>query len=654
MATRSGRVRAAVASVVAALAAVSVLAGCAQSSPGATPPVRAPQAAGELSRADVDAWLDGVVPAALDRSGIPGAAVSIVHDGELLTARGYGRADVELGTPVDPEETLFRTGSVSKLFTATAVMQLVERGELDLDVNVEEYLDLELDNTFDAPVTLRTLLSHTAGFEERYRDIISLGEEPMPLRDFVLQVPAIVAEPGTVPAYSNYGLSLAGYIVERVSGTPFDEYIRSSVLEPLGMGSSSFTQPLPADLEERLASGYSDASAPAGPFEGVDPAPAGALTSSATDMARFMLSQLGEGEASVLEPATLDLMQRPALDDETLGTLAEGPRMTLGYFDESRGGTRVLGHGGDTLYFHSHLQLFPDDGAGIFISMNGSGRGPLDSTELREAVLEGFADRYFAGEPSGGASRAASDRQVEPTAAEHAALAEGTYRESRSGSSNFMSVLAPLSPVTVQALDDGRIVVTPGPVSLYPAVFEEVAPWRWQEVDGERVLSMRVEDGVVQAIGYESAFAYLRTGEKESAALPVLVTSAAVLLIALLAWPIGAIVRRRSGSRGIRSVPLLLTRLGVAATVLALAAWTATILAVAGLEQVPDASIRVTQGLQLLGVAAIVPGVLTFVQAIRRRWGWRRVIASGLVVLALVGVAWFAFAFHLLSPSIAY
>lgn len=433
--------RAAFLATLFALAATAI-AGCgAGTSPtNPAPPVGAPAAPGAstdpaaLNGRDVNAWLDGLLPAALQRTGIAGASVAVVRDGKILTARGYGHADTgtddgAVPVPVDPDRHLFRVGSVSKLVTATAVMQLVEKGALDLDADIRDHLDLTPPRSYDRAVTLRHLLTHTAGFEERVGGLIDLAGTGTDLREaLATDPPEQIYEPGTVPAYSNYGNALAGYIVERVSGTRFEEYVERNVLGRAGMTSSTFAQPLPPHLRERLSNGYDEASAPAVPFETVGVPPAGALSAPATDMARFMLAHLGApaGGAALLSPATLELMHRPALDAASLGTLAGGPRMTLGFFEENRNGHRILGHGGDTSYFHSHLQIYPDDRAGIFISLNSNGRGAIDSHELRQAVLSGFADRYFP------PARPLPARSVDAaTTAEHAAMAAGTYESSR-------------------------------------------------------------------------------------------------------------------------------------------------------------------------------------------------------------------------------
>jgi CubicO group peptidase (beta-lactamase class C family) len=612
----------------------------------------------ELDRADVDAWLDGLLPAALERSRIAGATVSVVHDGALLTARGYGWADTGADggepVPVDPARTLFRPGSVSKLVTATAVMQLVESGDVDLDTDVAEYLDFDVPRAFDDPITLRHLLSHTAGFEERVAGTIGGEEDTVDLRAaLATDPPEQVYRPGTTPAYSNYGNALAGYVVEHVSGEPFEQYVQEHVLERAGMTSSTFVQPLPADLRDRMSRGYPTASEPAVPFEVVGVPPAGALSAPATDMAGFMLGLLGEPTGDpLLEPATLELMRQPALDEDALGTLAAGDRMALGFFQEDRNGHRIVGHGGDTNVFHAHLQLYPEERTGIYVSLNGSGAGALDSLQIREQVMHGFADRYFPG-PAGTGETVDAD-----TAREHAALAAGTYTDSRAMHSTFLAAVGVLSPTHVTAEEDGRIVVSPGPLSDRPVRYEEVEPFVWQEVGGQRTIAARATDGQVDAIGYDSAFTLLRADPAVDLALPVVAASAVVLLLGLLAWPVGALVRRFA-HRPTRREPAgrparAATRVASAAALVALVGWTATVTAVMSFQDPPVAALRGLQALQGIGLLGLVPALVAVVGDVRRRAGWWRVAGSVLVLLALTGVAWFAVTYRLLAPSLSY
>jgi CubicO group peptidase (beta-lactamase class C family) len=670
---RSGSRVARLGAVLATAVVVGLAAGCGAGSTQFTPapPVGTPAAPGApndpaaLNGTDVNAWLDGLLPAALERTGIAGATVAVVHDGEILTARGYGHADTGTGDggtstspePVDPDRHLFRAGSVSKLVTATAVMQLVQSGDVDLDADIQNYLDFTLPRNYRGAITLRHLLTHTPGFEERIAGLI--GEEgttPDLRESLVTDPPEQIYEPGTVPAYSNYGNALAGYIVERVSGMRFEDYVERNVLARAGMTSSTFEQPLPPPLQDRMSNGYDNASAPPAPFEIVSTPPAGALSAPATDMARFMLAQMGEpvGDAPLLDGPTLDLMHRPALGADALGGLADGPRMTLGFFDESRGGHRILGHGGDTNYFHSHLQIYPEEHAGIFISLNSNGNGEIVSHELRQAVLSGFADRYFPAvdDPATGTVDAA-------TAAEHAAMAAGTYESSRAMESTFLNAIGLTGHTEVSVRDDGRLLFEPGPLSASPAVYEEVAPWVWREVGGHTTLPMRVADGRVEAIGFDSAFALLPVAPARSSgvAVPVIAASTLVLVLVVLSWPIGAIVRRSLGraprDRAGRTARIL-SRLAVAGAVLALVGWVVSILSIMSFQDVPGAVLRALQVLQLVGLLGVLPAGVRLVDDIRRRVGWFRVAGSGLLLLALAGTGWFAVEFMLLSPSITY
>ena len=196
-----------------------------------------------LTKPDVDAWLDGFLPYALDSGDVAGAVVAVVKDGAVLTEKGYGYADVAAKLPVDPRATLFRPGSTSKLFTWTAVMQQVELGKIDLDRDVNEYLDFKIRPYQGQPVTMRQIMTHTAGFEEALEGLLVDAAAVPPLDQVVKHwVPRRIFAPGTTPAYSNYATTLAGYIVQRVSGEPFDDYIDRHIFQPLGMAHSTFSR----------------------------------------------------------------------------------------------------------------------------------------------------------------------------------------------------------------------------------------------------------------------------------------------------------------------------------------------------------------------------------------------------------------------------
>ncbi|WFE30385.1 serine hydrolase [Solwaraspora sp. WMMD791] len=618
-----------------------------------------------LDASDVNAWLDERLPAALRDNKIAGATVAVVSNGEIVTTRGYGDADTGAGgssaVPVDPQEHLFRIGSVSKLITATAAMQLVESGSIDLDADIDTYLDYDLPRSFDEPITMRHLLTHTAGFEERIAGLIGEEGTQVDLRKaLVTDPPEQVYRPGTMPAYSNYGNSLAGYIVERVSGLTFEEYVEENIFDRLGMTSSSFRQPLPADLADRVSNGYDNVSSPAGYFEIIGTPPAGSMSASAPDMARFMLAHLGEpvGDTPMLDESTLELMHQPALDESTLGTLAGAPRMTLGFFDESRNGRRIIGHGGDTQYFHSHLQIYPEEGAGLFVSLNSTGTSGLAVHELRQNLTKAFADRYFPAVPD----TAVNDTPVNNSpagSAERAALAAGTYGSSRAVESNFMTLFGLVGRTTVSVQDGDRLLFEPRPLSDSAAVYEEIEPWVWREVGGQNTVAIRAVDGKVDAISFDSAFALVPVEAARSTylAIPVIAASVLVLLLTVLAWPIGAIgrrlLRRAPRDRAGRTARIL-SRVAVVSALLAIGGWVGSIVLIMGMENLSTVSLRNVQVAQLIGLLGVIPAAVRLADDIRRRVGWSRIAGSALVLLALTGTGWFAVEFMLLSPNISY
>jgi CubicO group peptidase (beta-lactamase class C family) len=344
----------------------------------------------EMTSSDVEAFLDGIMPQQLARENIAGAVISIVKDGKPLFAKGYGYADVEKRIPVSADGTLFRPGSISKLFTWTAVMQLVEQGKLDLDRDVNDYIDFKIPATYSQPITLRNIMTHTPGFEETVQELfVADAKDLKPFGEYLKEhLPSRIFPPGTTPAYSNYATTIAGYIVQRVSGQDYYDYIEQHILNPLGMSHCTFRQPLPDSLKNLMSKGYEVASEPAKNFEYVEAAPAGSSSVTATDMTHFMIAHLQNGEyqgVSILRPETAQLMHSHQFENFP-GMNA----MALGFYEETRNGHRIIGHGGDTQYFHSDLHLVHDSQIGFFISYNSAGKG---ETSAREAVWHAFLDR---------------------------------------------------------------------------------------------------------------------------------------------------------------------------------------------------------------------------------------------------------------------
>jgi CubicO group peptidase (beta-lactamase class C family) len=194
-------------------------------------------AQGLLDPQAVQAFFDSVISDQLRTYHIPGAALSVVKTGQLLFAKGYGCADLASRKPAMADKTLFGPGSIAKLFTWTAVMQLVEEGKLDLNTDVNFYLkDFQIPATYPQPITLAHLMTHSAGFDDPYDFYTHDVDKLVSLSEFVARhMPARVRPPGELSTYSNYGAALAGYIIEQVSGQSFEQYVEEHILKPLAM-----------------------------------------------------------------------------------------------------------------------------------------------------------------------------------------------------------------------------------------------------------------------------------------------------------------------------------------------------------------------------------------------------------------------------------
>jgi CubicO group peptidase (beta-lactamase class C family) len=495
----------------------------------------------ELSKADLEAFLDALIPSQLQNRDIAGAVVSVVKDGQVLLAKGYGYADFAAKKPVIADKTLFRPGSISKVFVAIAVMQLVEQGKLDLDRDVSDYLDFPIPKTFPEPITLRRILTHTAGFEETLKNLfVRSADEMRPFRDYLIAaMPARVFRPGTVPSYSNYGLTLAGYIVERVSGEPFDKYIAAHILDPLKMEHSTFTQPVPERLAAGLSKGYLTAAQGAQEFEFVQAAPAGALSATASDMTRLMRALLGEGTfegATILQPDSVRAMQ--ARQFETHPALRA---MGLILMDYSMNGQRIVGHGGDTIFFHSDMMLMPEARIGLFISYNSAGSR---SGGGRNEVIRAFLDRYFPEPITPAPVLDLKDVQADGRAV------TGVYESSRRGETTLLKIAAVLGQIAVFADQNGVLTIEgmQSPRGGFKR-WREIGPMLYREIDGPDLIAFRRDqNGKVTEMLPSSPIQVAQrvTGFwNKKVLVPTLGTSLGFILTTLLLWPVAVLIRRR-------------------------------------------------------------------------------------------------------------
>ncbi len=370
--------------------------------PGGNAPTAPSQPQRPTDPAELEAFLDELLARQMEEHHIAGAAVSVVKDGKLLFAKGYGYADLEEGIPVDPEQTIFRIGSVGKLFTWTAVMQLVEQGKLDLDADINTYLDFRIPDTYPQPITLKHLMTHTSGFEDRwFGSAVSDANDLVPAREWLVShLWARVNPPGVYARYSNYNAILAGYIVARVAGQPYDQYIQEHIFNPLGMVHSTAQSPLPPALRPPASVGYTYADGAFQPFPdyAAQPAglPSGAHQASVTDMARFMIAHLQGGRYSDANIAEARILQEATAEQMHSTLYTPDPRLlgaAYGFFDWSDNGQRTLGHTGYSPPMHSVLLLLPDQNLGVFVNYNSEGGGDLTTQHF--GFQRAFFDHYF-------------------------------------------------------------------------------------------------------------------------------------------------------------------------------------------------------------------------------------------------------------------
>lgn len=336
----------------------------------------------------------------MDKLDIPGVVFIFVQGDEVIYAEGYGFANLEQKTPMDAANTVVRIGSISKSFVATAVMQLVEEGKLDLNADVNQYLTaFQLEDTHPEPVTLAHLLTHTAGFEDPPY-VTSVDPATIrPLREYLsANMPPRTHAPGEAYIYCSHGYDLAALIVEEVSGVPFVEYMEQNIFKPLGMEHTRYL--LSPPMPENLATGYfykkgsflqKSVQIPQ-PMDYDNSYPSGSMVSTASDMAHFLTAQLQGGcynGVCILRPETIAQMH-----EAQVPTSREGQIAAFGFVEWSLAGHPLLGHSGAIKGFGDMLEFFPEQGFGYFISFNEECWQTSACTIIQE-FREQFAERFF-------------------------------------------------------------------------------------------------------------------------------------------------------------------------------------------------------------------------------------------------------------------
>lgn len=639
--------------------------------PSSTKPMSTipPAANHALTPTDLETFFDGIIPTQLERSDIAGATVLILKDGQVLLKKGYGYSDLEKKKLVDPDTSMFRLASISKLFAWTSVMQLAEQGKLDIDADINKYLDFQIAPAFGKPVTLRNLMTHTGGFEEEVRDILLTDASQAPtLRDFLIaNQPRRIFPPGQISAYSNYGVGLAGYIVQRVSGEPYEQYVANHIFTPLGMTHSSFHQPLEAAHVPLVSEGYgSSTDKPVVGFEIFNPAPAGGVSSSAADMGRFAQALLNGGTLDsdsavsrgarpaqrILKPETIKLMwTRQFAASDAL------PAMCMGFYQTWRNGLHFIGHDGDLIAFHSMFHLEPKENLVIFVSYNSAG----SAGKARGEILNFVADRYYP---------YTSNPEFQKLPLRELKEIEGTYHSTRRSESNKLKLADLASQFTAKVDKDGVLKV-----EVSKDLRGHVRKWRplgkdlWQ-VDGDqpRIFAIRDERGNIVRVASNFGGSQLERvmWYENSKLISPLVLSSLAILMAVVIATLQRLGRRlflsrrpplyeQPGTLWLTSGPRVASFVWVA-----LAVTLAIILSIIDNDSVPPAHtfdkyfvfLNIFTFIAiLLSLFAVVSGLLIW-----PRSGLRLItkIKFSLVAVSCIFLVWFSLHWHLLGPAYHY
>ena len=598
------------------------------------------QSAKEWEAREVEGFVDGLMEAQKNAQHFAGATVVIVRDGQVAFEKGYGYADFAARQPVDPKHTLFRVASNSKMFVWTAVMQLVEEGKLDLHTDVNKCLrGVQIPPTFAAPVTLEHLMTHTAGFEDRIIGLFAKTPDKLrPLAELMKNdMPRRVFPPGTVTAYSNYGTSLAALIVEQAAGVPYEEYVRTRILNPLGMKYATLAQPVPKEIAANLSKGYqwTGGRLKEETFEYVPWAPCGAMSISGEDMGRFMLAHLNDGAlgaARILRPETARAMR------EKLTSFS--PRingMLHGFMEMNWNGETILGHGGDTLCFHSLTAMLPARHLGVFVAYN-TDSGAQARNQFSNAFFDHYFPRPLAPEPPPAKEKRASLERF-----------SGTYSPARVSESDVTKIMKLADAVSMSADSDGYLVTSRNDR------WRQVEPLVFAEVDGKRQLVFR-QDEHGQVVDACSSPICVVALEKQAwwnsrgLQFTWIGICSGILVCALIGLPIAAVLERHqanpAGSKLAR-----------------LTAWLASVTFVAGAVMVgiglqdpneivfrAPSAMRAGLTLWMVGLVLSIGLLVCTVSAWRRKW-WRHPgrVSLTLVCLATLGAALWLYHWNLLG-----
>lgn len=598
----------------------------------------------ETSLPELETFIDGMINTQMMALDIPAVSIAIVKDGKVALSKGYGFADIDKEIPATGD-TLFRPGSISKLFTWTAVMQQVEAGNLDLNADVNTYLKtFQIPDTFDEPITLKHIMTHTSGFEEGYLGYLFSNDpnDMIPLNESMAKyIPRRLNTPGLYVGYSNYATALAGLIVQNVSGIPFNEYIKQKILLPLGMNHSTFDEPLPDNVKQQSATAYKRKAGvnEEQPFEFISNfGPAGALSTTANDMAKFMIAHLNNGSLNghqILKPETSTLMKSRqfSADDRLKG-------IGYGFVENYYNGHRTVGHNGATMLFFSNLILDEQENLGLYVSYMGQ-KGGQASGEIGQL----FYDHYYP----------APLKKLTPPKgfSERAAKYAGTYLTWRHNESTVEKVMSLLTGrMTIAPTADGTLLLTGAGT---PKQFVEIGPNLFRQIDGAAEIAFQAdENGFIQHL-YPGIAGYSRAPSLESGLFSALLPCMSFLMF-ITVW-IGWLYRRKDYKSMQRSERTAI-RLSMAMSGLNLVFAIAMVLIISAyqIELVMNIPTIFKAALWLPDLASIAAlGVLWFaIQSwLNGYWRLGRRIHYTLVALSGVFMLWFYYYWNLLGIQVS-
>ena len=498
-------------------------------------PSESPAAQAFMNQTALTDFFDGFFAREMVRWHIPGAAFVLVKDGKVIFSKGYGYANLAKKLPVVPEQTVFRVASISKVFTAVAALQVVERGKLNLCANVNRYLTgFKVDDPYPQPVTLAELLTHSAGLDDSVIGIAARrSSRVVPLGTFLArQIPPIMMPPGKIYSYSSFGVSLEGYLVQKTSGEPFDAYVEKNILHPLDMRDSGFQ--LTPHLAAHLATGYEyhRGSYVRQPIDYFNIGPAVGLYSTAADMSHFLIAQMDGGQyggARILsEESVSEMLVRQFTDDPRLAG------RTFGFYERFVNGSRAIGHGGNIRGFASLLILVPEGHVGFILVFN------RDESRFEEDFIQSFFDRFYPAKnnpmPAGTLRLSAAELQK----------FTGNYRSNPYSRRTFEKLITLYWQFRITANPDGSLQFH------YPHEF--MPSERWTALSPDYFLSSGGQGHAVFDFGGGGHVTHLFTDRDSYEKIPwygtvgFQVALVKALLLILLSgcvlWPAGWLVRR--------------------------------------------------------------------------------------------------------------